>query len=216
MNQATPSNHHIRKKYGRRYYPCYMGGATVLYPGNKSGSDWGNDLENSRNECGYGFVYYRDANGDPYWDDGFDNCFGDSNEGSDGEGGGGGCEDSGEVGSGVGCDGCGVGGGGGGGGGGCCECGGGGGGGGCGGGSDGGGGRGGCADCGGGGGCGGGGVGGGGAGSAGGGSCGDSGGAACGACGGSSGSVGLSGFVEVNLLCFRRLDVEQLQLLFLL
>ncbi|XP_076116695.1 uncharacterized protein LOC143084171 [Mytilus galloprovincialis] len=92
MAIATPSNHHIRKKYGRRYYPCYMGGATVLYLGDSSESDWGIDLDGCGNGCGYGFGSDCHADGDVNGDaDGGDGVEGDG-DGGDGDGGGcGGC-----------------------------------------------------------------------------------------------------------------------------
>lgn len=92
MAIATPSNHHIRKKYGRRYYPCYMGGATVLYLGDNSESDWGIDLDGCGNGCGYGFGSDCNADGDVNGDaDGGDGVGGDG-DGGDGDGGGcGGC-----------------------------------------------------------------------------------------------------------------------------
>ncbi|XP_063399983.1 uncharacterized protein LOC134684614 [Mytilus trossulus] len=93
MAIATPSNHHIRKKYGRRYYPCYMGGATVLYLGDNSGSDWGTDFDGCGNGCGYGFGSDCNADGDVNGD----------TDGGDGDGG----DDDGGEGDGGGCGGCG-------------------------------------------------------------------------------------------------------------
>jgi len=49
MTVVTPSNHHIRKVYGKRYYPCYTDGALIMYLGNDIGLEW------AGNGCGFGF-----------------------------------------------------------------------------------------------------------------------------------------------------------------
>lgn len=99
MSIATPSNHHIRKKYGKRYYPFYMGGAPVMYLDSDSGFDWGCDYDGTGNGCGYGFSETTDNGGDG------GNAIGgiDFDVGGDGDGDGAGCG---------GCGGCGGGGGG--------------------------------------------------------------------------------------------------------
>lgn len=55
MAVVTPSNHHIRKVYGKRYYPCYTDGALIMYLGNCIGLEWGRDGDGAGNGCGFGF-----------------------------------------------------------------------------------------------------------------------------------------------------------------
>ena len=104
MSIATPSNHHIRKKYGKRYYPCYMGIATVMYLDSDSGFDWGCDYDGTGNGCGYGFSETTDSGGNG----------GNAIGGIDFDGGGDGGNDIGGIdfdgggdGDGAGCGGCG-------------------------------------------------------------------------------------------------------------
>lgn len=55
MAVVTPSNHHIRKVYGKRYYPCYTDGALIMYLGKGIGLEWGCDDDGAGNGCGFGF-----------------------------------------------------------------------------------------------------------------------------------------------------------------